>query len=165
MTVFLYILTFILLLIILILISPFRLTIDTISDTYSVKWKGIIQVKLISKNQEPIVSMLVLGFKKDFNLLKNVTKRKIEKNNKKSKSKRSKKITFQKMKQLVKTFTIKSFNLNLDFDDCILNGYLYPIFFFMRSHNRSFKINFVGHNDIQLIIENRPYKLLKAYLF
>lgn len=165
MTLFLYILVFIFLLVIIVLISPIRLTIDTITNTYSVRWKGIIQAKLVSENQEPIISLRMFAFKKDFNLLRITNKKKTEKKDKKSKSKKTQRMEFQKMKQLIKTFTIKSFYANLDFDNYILNGYLYPIFCFLKSRNKSLKINYTGLNEIQLIVENRPYKILKAYLF
>ena len=169
MNVFLYILAFIFLLIILILISPLRLTIDTISNTYSVRWKGIIQVKLVTENQEPVINLQMLAFTKNINLLHTINKKKVEKKvekkDNKYKSKKSKKVSFQKMKQLLRTFTIKTFYVNLDFDNYILNSYLFPIFFFLKSQNRSLHINYTGNNEIQLILENRPYKILSAYLF
>ena len=165
MNVFLYILAFIFLLIILILISPLRLTIDTISNTYSVRWKGIIQVKLVTENQEPVINLQMLAFTKNINLSHTINKKKVEKKDNKYKSKKSKKVSFQKMKQLLRTFTIKTFYVNLDFDNYILNSYLFPIFFFLTSQNRSLHINYTGNNEIQLILENRPYKILSAYLF
>jgi len=166
MTVFLFIVAFVVLLFTLILISPIRLVIDSNSNTYYVSWKGIASAQLISENKDLIIRIKTLVYKKDFSPLKYKKKEKKEKKGmQKSESKKSGRITFQKMKRMLQSFTIRAFYLNLDTDNYIINGYLYPFFHFVDYPNKSMKINYVGKNDVQLIVENRLYKIINAYLF
>ncbi len=168
MAILLYILALVFLLIVLVLISPVRLIIDTHSHTYSVQWKGIIQAKLITVNDEPTIALRTLVYKKNFELLHSSKKEKPKKEAKSpkwKKSKKSNKMTFSKIMRMINTFKIKAFYVNLDTDNYITNGYLYPIFHFIKSQNITMKINYEGQNNVKLIVENRLYRIIKAYLF
>ncbi len=94
-------------------------------------------------------------------------KKKLSKDNK-SKKKKSK-FNFRKYKRkiirMIKTFKIKSFFVNLDTDDYILNGYLYPVFYFLGKRGEHLNINFQGDLEINIVAENRLYKMIRAMLF
>ena len=169
MTVLLYIFGILLLIITFILVSQFSLIVDTSTQVYNIKWKGIAQANFIFVDQEPVIRFRVLGFKMNlnlFNIQKKTKKKTMDVTKKKeSKTKKSRRITFSKMKRLLNSFTIMSFYIDLDTGDYIMNSYVFPIFYFLRSRNMPLNVNYSGHNEMRLIVENRLYKIIKAYLF
>ena len=72
---------------------------------------------------------------------------------------------FKKSKKILRSFEVKEFNLNLDTDNYIWNGYLYPIFFFIDRGHRHLHINYNGDFVFKLWVKNRPYRILQAIIF
>ncbi|TNF73948.1 MAG: hypothetical protein EP302_03430 [Bacteroidetes bacterium] len=83
-----------------------------------------------------------------------------------SKRKGSKKqgITFYRVKRLLNSFRVKSFRLELDTGNPVLNAKLYPWVYFIGQQAGDVGINFLGRNYISLQIVNRPIYILNAFI-
>ena len=156
-----------LLLILWLLFSPIELKLDTRSHTYFLHWKSIGQARLKMVPDDLIIQLRILFWKKDFHPLEYKPKKK-EKKTKKAKKKKPGKMNFSKWKRkgvrLFKSFTIKSFRLNLDTDNYLYNSYLYPVFYFLNKGKKQWNINYQGEFEFVLIVQNRLYKMLIAML-
>jgi len=165
MIILLYILFLLLFIMVFLLCSPLRIVVNSQTDTFSLRWKGIVCVNFLFIRKQPFLSIQFLGFSRNYNLYQFGQKDEKKKQPKSKRSKKRSKLTFSKMRRLVQSFTVRSLYINLDTDDFIVNGYLVPVFQALNGHNKSFKINYIGRNEIRLIVENKLYRLIKAYLF
>jgi hypothetical protein len=163
------------LLIIGLLILPFQLCIDTNTNTYYLRWQGIAKARLIPLPDDFLLRLNILFFRKDFYLLERLATapekkpRAEESEKKKARKKKRKgwtaKTWRRKMVRLLKSFQVKVFRLNMDTDDYVYNSYLYPIFYFLSKGNRRLRINYQGEGELVLVVQNRPWRLIWAFLF
>lgn len=149
--------------------TPLRIKIDTENQLYQVHWKGIAEAILIPLSNDFLIRFRVFFWKKDFYPLRQKAKQ-LEKKEKTKKVKSTKQSSdlnrrFKKGIQLLKSFEVKTFKLNLDTDNYIYNSYLYPVFYFLNKEHRQLKINYQGDLELQLEIENRLYRILIALFF
>lgn len=156
------------------LIAPLRLTIDTNANSYCIDWQNLAHVRVLPKPDDVSIYFKVLFWKKELSLFHLITskrshgrkKKKRTQSHEKRKSKKIKaKVFFRKAKKILKTFKVRTFKLQLDTDDYILNSYLFPIFHLLNRPGQSISINFEGRSSLRLIVENKPYKILKAIIF
>ena len=150
-----------------ILVSPIQLIIDTNQQVYCIRWRGLGRFGLKILPGDLVLRFDSWLFHKDYHPLAQSKKKKPK--NKKKKEKKKSKFDFKKYSRkafrMIKTFKIKSFFVNLDTDDYILNGYLYPIFYFLGKRGEHMNINFKGDLEINIVAENRLYKVVRAMLF
>ena len=73
-------------------------------------------------------------------------------------------MTLAQGKRLLQSFRVKSFRLELDTGNPILNAQLFPLGFLMGRYSKKVGINFQGRNDILLQIANRPIYILNAFI-
>lgn len=64
--------------------------------------------------------------------------------------------------KLLKSFRVKSFRLELDTGNPVLNAKLYPLLFLPGLRTWDVGINFLGRNHVSLQIVNRPIYILNA---
>lgn len=150
-----------------ILVSPIQLIVDTNRQIFCIRWRGLGRFGLKILPGDLVLRFDSWIYHKDYHPLAPRKKKKPKK--KKETEKKKSKIDFRKNSRkafrLIKTFRIKSFFVNLDTDDYILNGYLYPIFYYLGKHGEHLNINFKGDLEIKLVAENRLYKVVRAMLF
>ncbi len=149
------------------LFTPIVLIIDTTQGVYKVRWKGIASFEMSIQKDEPILQLRIWFWKKDFHLLESLSKsRKPDSEKKTEKRKPRKKRNWRRLGlRLVRSFQVRQFAIKLDTDDYVLNSYLYPIFHLLNSKSLHLGINYQGESSLQLQIENRLIRLLKAILF
>lgn len=63
---------------------------------------------------------------------------------------------------LVRSFRVRSFRLELDTGNPVLNAKLYPLIYLLGPRAGDVGINFMGRNHISLQIVNRPIYILNA---
>ena len=68
------------------------------------------------------------------------------------------------MFQLVRSFEVKRFSLDIDTGHCITNARLYPVFAFLDFWVGNYRVNFMGRNSIDLHLQNRPYRIIKSFI-
>lgn len=87
-----------------------------------------------------------------------------KKNIAKEKNKTRSKIGLIKGLQLLKSFKIKRFDLNIDTGDYTLNARLYPLFLFLNNGVGHFQVNFENRNQFVLHVQNRPIDIIKSFI-
>ena len=148
------------------LLLPIVIVIDTISDQYYVHLKGLAKANVIADEKELFKIKLKVFF---FNFSFYPLKKKKTTLDGKSKEKRVKKKSGRRVKfktglRVLKSFKIKQFYLNLDTGDCICNAKLYPIVAFLNHYEGNFHINYQGSNQLVLVLENRPIRIIKSFI-
>jgi hypothetical protein len=150
------------------LVCPIRLQIDTRRQLYLLQWRGVGRIQLLPVTGNLVIQLRVFFWKKNFYPLEYQPKKKQPKEARKMK-KKGRKTNFQKYKRkgirLFRSFRIKAFRLDLDTDDYVYNGYLYPVFHLLSNEKRQLTINYRGLSEMFLIVENRLYRVLIAFLF
>ncbi|MEL6658664.1 MAG: hypothetical protein AAFP77_16380 [Bacteroidota bacterium] len=154
------------------LITPLQLQIDTTVNHYRLQWKTIGYGQLVVRPAELAVRLKVLFWQKEWPLFPPKSKTEKEKPQskqiepKKQQSQKAKRRSFAKLnfRSLLHTFEVKRFRLHLDTDDFIVNSYIFPIFYLLRREDRDLQINYKGEALLQLVVENRLYRILFAFL-
>ncbi len=149
-----------------ILFAPIVLRIDTKMGVYRVRWKGIASFQFSIQEDVPILSLHIWFWKKDFQPLDALSKARKPNSKKKAKKRKSrKKRNWRRLGlRLLHSFKVRQFDLMLDTDDFVLNSYLYPVFHMLHCKPLQLGINYQGESSLQLRIENRLIRLLKAIL-
>ncbi|WP_298895255.1 hypothetical protein [uncultured Psychroserpens sp.] len=165
--VFYILLIIFLLAIIYLLLVPIVFYIDTSTNQYFIKIKGLLKASIEPDEAEIFKIHFKVFF---FNFFvyplqkKKRSKTKAVKTNT-SKKRGDKRIPFKKVFRVLKSFKIKQFQLDIDTGDCISNSKLYPIFAFLnfyRGHHLG--VNYEGRNKILLSVENRPIRMIRSFI-
>ena len=85
-----------------------------------------------------------------------------KKASRKGKAVKKRGMTLDRAGKLLKSFRVKSFRLELDTGNPVLNAKLYPLLFLPGLRTWDVGINFLGHNHVSLQIVNRPIYILNA---
>ena len=147
------------------LLIPINIYIDTIKRQYYVQVQGIAKVS-IQAHEEEILRVHLRALFRDFYFYplrkKHSSKPKRLKETKPKKPKR--KIGFRKILNLLRSFKVKVFILNIDTGNYILNAKLYPVFAFLNYRLGNCNINFENRNQMVLYLQNRPIYILKSFI-
>lgn len=147
------------------LMAPIVLKIDTQEELCYLKWKGIAGVQLLVLADEVVLKIQVFFWKKNIYPLSRSPKSPSAKHSLKPKKKKKRQLPWRKGKKLLQSFTVQTFQLDLDTDDFVQNSYLFPIFYFLSNKRRQLRVNYSGQTVLKLVVQNRLYHLLKAWLF
>ena len=167
MTTLAIVLMIILLAIVALLFIPIDICIDTDNKQYYAELKGLAKA-----NIEPdAVQILRVSLKVPFKVfyfyplqtLFAPKKRELKEKTKKEGKGRSR-FSPRTMLRLVRSFSIRKWEFDLDTGDCITNAKLYPVFAFMNHRYGGFHINFEGKNHVLLLVRNRPIYMIKSFI-
>lgn len=154
-----------LLLIVYLLLVPIVLFIDTDTNTYYIKLKGLATASIEKHELEiiriklkiPFYQFYYYPFKKKSSLIqKKLVKR--------GKVNRWKRMRIQKIVRMLRSFKVKRFMIDIDTGNCITNAKLFPIFGFLNYQIGIFNINFEGRNRMALHLENRPIYIIRSFI-
>lgn len=154
--------------VILLITTPFILVIDSKQHRYSLQWGKWIVAQIL---QNGFIQLSIIGWTTLIDPRKS-GKSRSEPNKhvpETSHSRAAKKqfpvrLTVRKVIRVLRTFRVHTFELSIDTGDYLLNAYLYPIFVLLSKSNRSLHINFNNDISLKIIIENRPYRIIKAFI-
>ncbi|NNF82988.1 MAG: hypothetical protein HKM99_09610 [Flavobacteriaceae bacterium] len=156
----------ILLLVIAFLITPVHLYINTPENTYQVRqgqW-----IKLDFKYDEEDIVLLkirIIGIPiKPIPIVEKIVNSKKKSKKKKENRKRSNRMGLQTMYDMVRSFHINTFYVDLDTGDPVRNAKLYPLFELLNYRYGGFHINFLGRNYLLMDMEARPISFLKVFI-
>lgn len=159
------ILGLILVLLVFLIFTSIVLKIDTYNNQYYIQVWGIVKCSILW--QEGVL----IEFKTPFNKFKidpfAPEKDKEKKELKHKKSDKDKEVSFKNFKKgyrVLKSFKIKKLKVDLDTSDMILNGYLYPVFFFLNTKKVHMNINYYGQVGLLVHVENRLARIIWALL-
>lgn len=155
--------TIIFLTVLYILFTPIILNINTLSKEYYFQFSGLFKANWELHEVEIFrIRLRVFYFNFYFYPLRNW---------KLKKPKKRKWLTGKKTKygirecyQLAKTFQVKRFSLNIDTGDYTLNAKLYPVFALLNNRVGDMHINYNGHNELVLRVQNRPINIIKKLI-
>jgi hypothetical protein len=148
------------------LFSPFTLQINTIQNDFSVRWKGIGSARLLLLPEDLAIRMKIFFWHKDFYPLHPDGKKKKEKAEKKKpvEKKKRRAFTFRKMKNVLRSFHIRKFRMDIDTDNYATNAWLFPLCYLIDLKKQRVRVNFEGRNECILTIENRLFNMALAFL-
>jgi len=155
-----------LLLIALLLWMPIELCIDTKANNYYIRVKGLVTASIESHRTELLQINLKLPlYSHNFYPLRLSGKKKKKKKPDSPKKKKSRKtMSMRRMLRVIRTFRIKKFKLDLDTGDSMLNAKLYPLSALLNFYYGNIGINFEGRNELALIMQNRPIRIIKSFI-
>ncbi len=167
--IFLILVLVLILLVVLLLFVPVRVIARSGDHHYAWQWGKLVSGILVPNRKEPQKSFLklkILFWSKEIYPFR---KRKAHKKSKKKKRKpRRSFIKPERLKSrlvpVLNSFKVEHFRVNLDTDDYVLNGILYPVFHALTNDRRRLEINFNGIVDLDIQIQNKGWKLLYAFL-
>ena len=145
------------------LLLPIDIVISSVDNEYFVNFGKLARAD-IEKDEDYIVRISLKTFFTKFNFYPLQRKKA-----KKAKSKPRKKRTFKwshmnKAVSLIRSFEVRHFFLNIDTGNCITNAKIYPVFAFLNFWGGNFQVNFIGENQVDLHLQNRPYKIIKSFI-
>lgn len=153
------------LIIVYLLFMDLILFINTGTNEYYIRAKGLIKASLEHHKEELIrirIQALFMNFY--FYPIKKIGASKKRKYTKPRGTKKKGHVPFQNVIRLLRTFKIKHFYVDLDTGDCITNAKLYPVFALLNQYNDNFRLNFEGRNHLLLYMHNRPIRILKTFI-
>lgn len=161
--------TFYILLLILILVMgylllmPIELFIDTAENEYYIQAKGLMKISVETDAKELILLRLKLPF---YNFKIYPLKASIKTKKVKSTQKKKVKNLFKLKKglQLLKSFKVKLFRLDLDTGNYVQNAQLWSAYPIFNQFPGRININFEGRNELLLSIQNRPIYIIKSFI-
>jgi hypothetical protein len=147
-----------------VLFVPIIIVLNTESNEYYVQLKGLAKAHLEAHDKEILQIRLHTLFR-DFYFypLQKKTK-KVKKIEEKKSHKRKKKFRLRTFFNVLRSFKVKRFNLDLDTGDYVRNAQLYPISTFLQYRSGAVKINFEGRNRMELCLQNRPIHIIKSFI-
>lgn len=144
---------------------PIELCMDTVSQQYFVRLRGLVKASIEENDKELIQITLHVFFRKFyFYPLQKMFSERPKKEPESRSGKKRRQIGFKKIKELMKTFKVKQLLVDIDTGDYVTNAKLYPVFALLNRSTGSFTINFEGRNQMLLFLENRPIYLLRSFI-
>lgn len=158
-----YALLLILILIVGVLFTPLELFINTAENEYYIKAKGLMKISVEADAKELILLRLKLPF---YNYkiypLKASFKPKKLKGTKQKKGKN--KFNSINVLQILKSFKVKLFRLDLDTGDYVRNAQLWSAYPILNQFPGRININFEGKNELLLSLQNRPIYIIRTFI-
>lgn len=147
------------------LLVKIDIMIDTNTNQYYIQLRGLAKASIEKHPIEMLRIKLNLFFiNYYFYPLRYIGKNEKKKNIAKKKKKTRNEIGLRNGLQLLKSFKIKRFDLNIDTGDYTLNAKLYPLFLFLNNGVGHFNVNFVDRNQFVLHLQNRPIDIVKSFI-
>ncbi len=159
------ILLFLILLIVGLLFIPLEIYINTNSNQYYAQLKGLAKASIEQDGEEILRIRLRIPFKDFFFYpLRKSSAPKETKAVKKKEKKKKRKIGPRRILRILKSFKVKQMLIDIDTGNCITNAKLYPAFALFNHYVGGFQINFVGRNQMVLLLQNRPIYIIKSFI-
>ncbi len=149
------------------LLVPIILSINTQKNDYYIQLKGLAKANFEPHEEELLrIKLKVFFMTFYFYPIDEYYKRKRVKKlkSKKHKTKSRKRLSLYKGLQVLKTFKVKQFVIDMDTGDVVKNAKLYPAFAFLNYHVGGFNINFQGRNQLAVRLQNRPIDIIKLFI-
>jgi hypothetical protein len=151
--------------IIFILVTPLILEIDTTTDIYRLQLVAIASVQVVFVDGLPQFRIWVLGWHKQIDpvRIKGYKKNKKKETSRRNKRNRSAARIWQKVRAVLRSFTVQYFEMDIDTDDYAANAVLYPIALAVSGQRTFIRINFDGRTSLKCKITNCIGKILFAF--
>ena len=150
-----------------ILIMPFYLQVDTENGRYRTGLRGLLKVIFLPEEaafelQWPLYHHKIHPRFGDEPKPKKKKAQKLQK--KSSKFPLSFKQSLKLARELIQTFKVRRFNMNLDTGDYTTNAQLVPVMWLLSGETAHFSTNYVGISSLDLLLENRLIRIVGPVL-
>jgi hypothetical protein len=144
---------------------PLEVEVDTERAVYRAGWKGIFVVRGIRGAEGWKWYYRLFFFKKEWLVPEWPTTKTPDRKQppKHRKSRRPAQI-WELLRNSLRAVQVKRLILNWDTNDFITNAYLYPLSHFLGNRKHQFHINFSGKQELSMLLQARPYRLVWAFL-
>lgn len=154
------------------LLAPLRLCIDSSKNIYHISFSGVASFAFIPGEEDWFFELKIGFWKKKFlvsSFAERIKKSEAKKEQPKSKTKQKRFDFFKSLKivrRILRSFKVKICKIDIDTDDYYWNALLIPAFQLLnRGKQHRIAINFEGKNQVVLLIENRPIDIVYSILF
>ncbi|MDE3740451.1 hypothetical protein [Maribacter polysaccharolyticus] len=142
-----------------------KLYINTDTRQYYLQVVGIVKAS-VEADKERLVRIHIRTFFMNFYVYPLEAGRRPKKKKKISKPKvsKGKSFNYNRILRIIRTFKVNRLVLDIDTGNCITNAKLYPLCGLSHLTNGQFNINFQGRNQLILQLDNRPIRIIKAFI-
>jgi len=152
----------------LVLWLPVEVEVDTNTDVYRICWKGIFGLRAEPGEDRWRLFFQIFFVEKEWR--PGATKKPVKKPEpskparKKQKQPLSPRRAWQLFKNMLHVVELRHCRISWDTDDYTRNAVLFPLFFLLSKGKRRLAINFNGRQELQFLLQTRPYRLAGAVL-
>lgn len=158
-----WLLLFILALLFLLFWLPIELEVDTWQQRFEVRWVGILRFRLLPESERLRWFFRLFFWEKELFLEKGISKKKqVEKaagKPKKETRKTNQRLSLKKglalFRKLLGAFRLKRCRIDWDTGDFVRNAWLYPAFQMASRGQRQLSINFMGKQNVAILLQTR----------
>lgn len=146
--------------------APFYFEINTTSGIYRIRFHRLASISLKIIDNSLMAEIKIAWWTKQFDLSSTGnTADKLPVAKKTVKAKKRSKLSFKKIKAVVKSFKISKCSISIDSGDMQLNGILWPVFYLFKVRSgKDLQINFIGENKIVFEMKNNLARMSWAYM-
>lgn len=156
---------FILLAFIYLLFAPIIVHVNTIDDLYYFQYSGLMKASVIADKEELVkIKLSVFFMSFDFYPLRKKKKSKKTNEITTNAKKKKKRIDLRTGFEVLKSFKVRRFFINIDTGDCVENAKIYPVFALLNYSYGGFNVNFENKNQLILELVNRPITIIKSFI-
>lgn len=152
------------------LLMPFQLEVDTAEGLFRFEWKTLVLVLWLPEEGWDMVKIDAPFFHKKISVAARSwrpsrQKAKTLPHTEKPASKRaSSRLAWRVVPAVLRTFKVQRCVLWLDTDDYVQNAWLYPVFGLWNHRRIRVVVNFLGKNDLALLVQNSLGRMVWAAL-
>lgn len=150
------------------LFAVFRLEIDSRRGVVGVDWGSIFEVIWAPADAWDILHLRVFGWRRQIQMNASSSGTKTEpppakKNVQRSGKRISTRVLIRLARRIIRTFRVRKCHIAWDSGNFICNAWAYPVAHILGMHiNGTIGVNFVGKQEVHLVVENRLGRILWA---
>ncbi|MCF8244976.1 MAG: hypothetical protein K9J37_11640 [Saprospiraceae bacterium] len=160
----LWLLALILLPLVLLLWLPLELEIDTSHALYRVRWLGIFGFRGVPSDEGWRWFFKVFFWEKEWKPGGGQSLLPKKKRPRKPKRVPSARKVWSLVKNLFRAIKVKRIRVNWDTGDYVRNAQLYPLFHSLSKRKRQLNINFMGKEELEILLQTRLWHIAGAFL-
>ena len=155
-------------LLIIVLITPIVLTIDTPTKEYSLRWGRMAKAQ-VTEVPGDVRLLYRVGriWKRDRSLLDMVFqpgKKDAQPNRSRRARSKSRRSSLKTVLSLIRSFRMRRCEINVDTGDFATNAYLYPVTSMLNSWRGRWRVNFNGDVEVHLLIDNSLWRVIRTLI-
>ncbi len=149
------------------LVVKMKFIVDTDESVFVFRQGVMYKIQALYDPENPaLVRIHIFGIPFTLNVTK-LGKGRKKKKPKRKKRRRSSISGWKAVRTILGTFHVKKLHVSFDSNDMTLNSQLYPIVFGLNQSLDDrywLEVNFYGENYLKTIIENRPIRIVRAFI-
>lgn len=155
------------------LLMPVCMRVDTSINQYEIEIPGLFRAAIVPHEEDIIqIKMRILFFNKTIRPFDLKPGKKENRKNKEERRKKKRNIgkgrsgreSLRLAWKMLKSFKVNYLYVNIDTNDAIWNAFLIPVFHFFSGPGKVWKINWHEEQLVRFEIENRPIRVLWAFV-